>query len=207
MWVWITGQLNDTWNLAEMDAKLCTSEASVFGSFTFILKMGWSELTAASQTQKLMLVRPWSSGEGKNPKLLHHWVNPEFLIFCATSRALAQWLLTQIRFTVKNDQAEQPGFYTWNECVGWDSPVCQKWPGVVSKVYSLEGVITNWRYSHQCENQRKCFTYVNARMVHAFFQMHHDFLYWLKGPKVIQNKQMKLSMLKIIARWENTKEK
>lgn len=140
-----------------MDAKWCASEASVFGSFTFIPNMGHSELTAASQTQKYIVWRIRRSGEDKNPKLLHHWVNPEFFTFCVTLMAPAQWLLTTIRFTVTNEQGEQPGFHTWIEYVGWDPPAFQKWPGVVSKVYILEGVITNWLYSHQIWKSKKIF--------------------------------------------------
>lgn len=107
MWVWITEQLNDTWNLAETDAKWCTSEAKVFGSFTFIPRMGHSELTAASQTQKFIVVRPWSSGEDKNPKLLNHWVNSEFLAYYATSRALAQ------RLSIPIYSLKLPRWATW----------------------------------------------------------------------------------------------
>lgn len=157
MWVWITEQLNDTWNLAETDAKLRVSEAEMFGSFTFIPKMGFSELTAASQTQQFIVVRPWNSGEDKNPKWLHHWVKPEFLTLCATSRVPAQWLLTPIKFIVKNDQDKQPGFHTCKKCVDWDPLTCQKGPGVVSRFYSLEGVITNWLYSHQVWKSKKIF--------------------------------------------------
>jgi len=62
-------------------------------------------------------------------------------------------------------------------------------------------------------NERKSFTYGNARKLNVAFQMHHVFLYRPKGPtnevseSHIQNKQTKFSLLKIVVRWENTKGK